>query len=54
MSGEEAGDMATMWWVYWPMAPYKLAPLFLPIDFEVDAPSPASAAQNPSIDGSDW
>ena len=54
MSGEETEDMATMWWVFSAMSPNKLAPLFLPIDFEVDAPSPASAAQNPSIDGSDW
>ena len=36
MSGEETEDMATMWWVYSAMSPNKLAPLFLPIDFEVD------------------
>jgi len=28
--------MATMWWVYSAMSPNKLAPLFLPIDCEVD------------------
>ena len=36
MSGEETGDMATMWWVFSAMSPNKLAPVFLPIDFEVD------------------
>jgi len=36
MSGEETEDMATMWWVFSAMSPNKLAPLFLPIDFEVD------------------
>ena len=36
MSGEETGDMATMWWVFSAMSPNKLAPLFLPIDFEID------------------
>ena len=35
-SGEETEDMATMWWVYSAMSPNKLAPLFLPIDFEID------------------
>jgi len=36
MSGEETEDMATIWWVFSAMSPNKLAPLFLPIDFEVD------------------
>ena len=36
MSGEETEDMATMWWVFSAMSPNKLAPLFLPIEFEVD------------------
>ena len=36
MSGEETEDMATMWWVFSAMSPNKLAPLFMPIEFEVD------------------
>jgi hypothetical protein len=36
MSGGETQDRATMWWVYSSMCPTKLAPLFKPIEFEVD------------------
>jgi len=36
LSGEETEEMATIWWVMGAMSPNKLAPLFLPIDFEVD------------------
>ena len=36
MSGEETDEMATMWWVYSAMSPTKLAPMFLPIELEID------------------
>lgn len=36
MTGQETDDMATMWWVYSAMSPNKLAPIFAPIDLELD------------------
>lgn len=36
ITGEETDPMATMWAVFSAMAPKKLEPLFLPIDYDVD------------------
>jgi hypothetical protein len=36
LNGQETAEMATMWWVFAAMCSTKLAPLFRPIEFEVD------------------
>jgi hypothetical protein len=49
MSGEETEPMATMWWVYSAMSPNKLAPLFVPIDIEVDVAARRGRVSIPGI-----
>jgi len=49
MSGEETEEMATMWWVFSAMSPNKLAPLFVPIDFEVDVEARRARLEIPGL-----
>jgi hypothetical protein len=41
--------MATMWWVFSAMAPTKLAPLFLPIEVEIDVEARRGRFRVPGI-----
>jgi hypothetical protein len=49
LTGQETDDMATMWWVFSAMAPNKLEPLFLPIEYEVDVDARRGRFRVPGI-----
>jgi hypothetical protein len=52
LSGEETNEMATIWWVLGAMAPNKLPPLYLPIEFEVDVEARRARLNIPGVVGS--
>jgi hypothetical protein len=49
LTGQETDDMATIWWVISAMAPNKLEPLFLPIEYEVDVDARRGRFRVPGI-----
>jgi hypothetical protein len=49
LTGQDTDDMATMWWVYSAMSPHKLAPLYRPIEFDVDVDARRGRFRVPGI-----
>jgi hypothetical protein len=49
LSGQETEDMATVWWVFGAMSPNKYAPVFHPINFDVDVDARRARLEVPGI-----
>jgi hypothetical protein len=49
LSGQETEDLATVWWVLSAMCPTKHAPLFHPIQFDVDVDSRRARLEIPGL-----
>jgi hypothetical protein len=49
LTGQETAEMATAWWVFAAMCPTKLAPLFKPIEFEVDVDARRARVRVPGV-----